>query len=213
MQSGRIHAKNLWRTRANDDHIFKQKVENLTLKDTAVTLLVDFSGSMGGDKIQHATAACLMLNQAITRLGVKTNITGFSDTFQPVEFRIKGWSERLTDDQIVDRFSRASNLMCQNADGESLMFAYHDLMQRPEKKKLLIVLSDGSPCSYGDGDDDELLYNVAKQIEGDKRVSLYGIGIQDRNVQRYYTQRTTISEAHELEDKLLDVVQKQILGS
>ena len=217
-RKGRVHPRSLWKARVGDDHLFRTKVENLSLKDTAVTLLVDFSGSMAGDKIEHAANACVMLNHAITSLGVSVNVLGFTDgnvkgVSCPIEYRIQQFGERLSSDQIIERMNRCCSKMEQNSDGESLLHAHHSLLQRPEKKKVLVVLSDGSPASTQMGDDDGFLAKVVGEIEKQGVVRLYGIGIQDRNVERYYRNRCVISRAEELEDKLLEVVKNQVVQS
>ena len=212
---GRVHPRALWKTSANDDHVFRTKVENVNLKDVAVTVMVDFSGSMGGERINHATKAALMLNQAITRLGVKVAITGFTDahadSIQPCDLLIQQHGERISDDEMLRRFGMCASLMQQNADGESLLSAYNIIMRRPEKRKVIVVLSDGQPCSWNPGDDRWLLRKVVSEVE-QSGVALYAIGIQSGAVNNYYKNRCVISDVDELEDKLLEVVKTQIIG-
>ena len=38
-----------------------------------------------------------------------------------------------------------------NSDGDAVSMAYDRLKQRPESRKILLVLSDGKPCSSGIG--------------------------------------------------------------
>jgi cobalamin biosynthesis protein CobT len=42
-------------------------------------------------------------------------------------------------------------------------------------------------------------------------LSVYAVGIQSDAVNRYYKNRCTINNAHELEEKLLEVVRDQII--
>jgi cobalamin biosynthesis protein CobT len=207
---GKLNSRSLWKCKTNDPHIFKQKVENLNLKSTAVSLLVDFSGSMGGDKIDHAVSACLMLNDAIAKLQIPVEIEGFTDDARPVQYIIKKFDERLTEDEIKRRMSMCASYMGSNSDAESLLHSYGRLLQRTEKKKVLIVLSDGQPASSGYGCDVTMLREVVKQI-GNGPVKLYGIGIMSDAVENYYPNRTVLKSASDLESCLLDVVKKQIV--
>ena len=209
-RKGKLNSRSLWKCKTNDPHIFKQKVENLNLKSTAVSLLVDFSGSMGGDKIDHAVSACLMLNDAIAKLQIPVEIEGFTDDSRPVQYIIKKFDERLTEDEIKRRMSMCASYMGSNSDAESLLHSYGRLLQRTEKKKVLIVLSDGQPASSGYGCDVTMLREVVKQI-GNGPVKLYGIGIMSDAVENYYPNRTVLKSASDLESCLLDVVKKQIV--
>ena len=213
---GRVNPRGLWRVGVNDDKVFRTKVENLNLKDVAVTVLVDFSGSMGGERIEHATKAALLLNQAITRIGVPVAVTGFSDALvrskpRPLSLRIQQHGERLSDDELLRRFGMAATRMQNNSDGEAVLDALSVLLKQQSKRKVLVVLSDGYPASWADGDDDWYLNKVVKEAESVPNLSVYAVGIQSDAVNRYYKNRCTINNAHELEEKLLEVVRDQII--
>lgn len=211
-KSGKLCSKNLHRAKAGNPYIFKRKADTLNLKDTEVMVLIDFSGSMGGRKIGHACHAAVLLNDAIAKIGVPIEIRGFSDESDgPLDFRIKEFGERVTTDTLIGRFSTCAKSMWNNADGENILQAWHDISRRPSKRKVIVVLSDGSPASSSRYDDDDFLTKVVKDVEA-SGVSIYGIGICDNNVERYYTHRCVITKADELEHKLLDVVKRQILN-
>ena len=55
----------------------------------------------------------------------------------------------------------------QNADGESILVFGRDLLNRPETKKIMIVLSDGYPqCTYG-LDENTFLIQSIQQLENE----------------------------------------------
>ena len=62
-----------------NERIFKNKIENKTL-DAAITVLVDMSGSMNGDKAYYALASTLLLNEVSSTLNIPVEILGFTDT-------------------------------------------------------------------------------------------------------------------------------------
>ncbi len=217
MKRGRLSTKNIYRctmteTGSYQEKIFKKQITNDVL-DTAVLVLTDMSGSMGGQKIVHAGKATAMLNEAIGRLHIPLKIVGFTETRNTVRHNVfKNFDSKITEDNLLRNFAQAAHdCMHNNADGDSVLWGYQQLLSRPEKRKLLIVLSDGSPAGYR-GDGDSYTKNVVSQIEKEKRVEIYGIGIMDRNVQRYYTNNKVIEKADELETALLNVIKSKVIN-
>ena len=94
-------------------------------------------------------------------------------------------------------------LLKENIDGEALTWAYQRLSVRPERRKILMVISDGAPI-----DDSTLsanpgkflerhLQDIIKQVEADEAVELTAIGI-GHDVTQYYKRAATISNVNEL---------------
>jgi len=98
-------------------------------------------------------------------------------------------------------------LLKENIDGEAILWALKRLNARPEKRKILMVISDGAPV-----DDSSISVNVKSfldahlrqviaQIEGSRSVELLAIGI-GHDVKRYYQNAVTIRDIGELGDKM-----------
>jgi cobaltochelatase CobT len=96
-----------------------------------------------------------------------------------------------------------AGLLKENIDGEALLWAYRRLMGRPERRRILMVISDGAPV-----DDSTLSVNpgnylerhlreVIREIESRDFVELIAIGI-GHDVTRYYRRAVTIVDAEEL---------------
>ena len=117
----------------------------------------------------------------------------------------------LSTEELVSRFNHAGSYMSQNCDGDSVLFAYHRLLAQPTKRKVLIVLSDGSPASSKGGDIVSYTSAVIKAIEADHRVDIIGVGIMDRNVERFYKHHEHIKKADEIESALLKLIEKKIV--
>ena len=100
--------------------------------------------------------------------------------------------------------------MSSNADGESILWAYHRLIQQPNPRKLLIVLSDGSPAG-GNGGIVQFTKKTIKEIERQKQCEIYGIGIMDSNVKHFYSNWAVINHADELEGALLKLISDYII--
>ena len=118
----------------------------------AVSLLVDESGSMNySDRASYARAAAIILQDFCAALNIPFCCMGHtSDT-------IKSWTD--TDVQLfsyadftsVDKNDKYRLMAIRprhnNRDGAALRFVGEHLAKRPEKTKLLLIISDGQPMS------------------------------------------------------------------
>jgi cobalamin biosynthesis protein CobT len=77
---------------------------------------------------------------------------------------------------------------------------------------MLIVFSDGSPADSPNGSDpDASLIQVTEAIRKRKLVSLHGIGICDRNVQRYYGDNAkVVTNLPDLEKVLIETLRDNV---
>jgi hypothetical protein len=213
-RSGKLSTKNLYKVNKSiaASAVFKRKDENFLL-DTAVTVLGDFSGSMGGQKIVHSMKAMLMLNEAIGKLNVPLEMLGFTDDYNgPVHYIFKHFNSKVSSEILEGHLLKGSNHLSCNADGESIMWAFERLAAQRKKRKILIVLSDGSPAANGEGDCYAYTKKVIKEIEDKTPIEIYGLGIMDDNVLDLYKHSSVINGAEELERELINVIQHKILG-
>lgn len=193
------------------DRVFKRKIVNNTL-DTAVTLLVDCSGSMEGSKIEHAAAAAGMMNNVMNNvLHVNTEVLGFTEHGRThVIYEIKRFgSKKQTPESIGSKL--VDTRLSTNVDGESLMYAYNRIKGRKEKRKIIFILSDGMPCGGGvKGNIGEYTKQVIQHIEKSK-VELYAIGIH-HDCSRMYKHSICIDDPSTLEQHLLEVLKNTLIG-
>lgn len=212
---GKIHNRNVYKATMKDtgdyqSRIFKKKVTNNIL-DTVLYILVDQSGSMGGEKYKHAAKAACLLNDSISCLRIPFEITTFTDDGSPLHTIVKAFNENLTNEKLIERFSRSANYMGDNADGESILWAFSELRRRRETRKVLLVLSDGQPaCSRGG------IMTFTKEVIAEIQrspVEIYGLGIMDDTVSRFYKEHKVIYSANELEEALLNVIRNKLLRS
>ena len=211
---------------------YKREIDS-DFRDTVVTLLLDNSGSMRGRPISTAAICADLLARTLERCGVGVEILGFTTrAWKGGEARQK-WANggripshpgRLNDlrhivykeaDAPWRRARRNLGLMLregllkENIDGEALEWAHGRLAWRGEKRKILLVISDGAPI-----DDSTLAVNragflerhlrqVIARIERDGMVELLAIGI-GHDVTRYYRRAVTINSPDQLADALID---------
>lgn len=218
-KKGRVHRKNLYRAAVPqvgngewNAKVFKEKYKSDVL-DVAVTVLTDFSGSMMGPKVCHAIDASCMLHDSISKsLHVPLEVLAFSELYARTVIGVaKEFDERVSSEKVRENLVQTGQFMSQNADGDAILWAYRRLRGRKEKRKILIVLSDGSPASSRNGDAMGFTQNVVKEIENEGIVEIVGVGIMDRNVDLIYTNRETINRADQLEAAVLSIIKRKII--
>ena len=193
------------------ERVFKKRVTNNTL-DTALTVLVDCSGSMAGHPYVCAGRAAMMLNQALGMTPVKYSIVGFTyRRGKPEHYVFKDFGERVSEDKMLQMFASTARHMADNSDGESVLWAYDKLRQQKSNRKMIITLSDGCPCASGQPYAYEFAKRVINGIVERGDCEMYGIGIMDRTVERLYPYNSVINKADELEGALLNVIKNRIL--
>lgn len=246
---GKLDPRALYRVPQNDPRVFTQKEEHVS-KDTAVTLLVDNSGSMGGAKLRLAMMAAYALSTTLNAVKIAHEVIGFTTggfggraVDQQVQRDLQeeiskgaraneGWYgsgrpntgrgrgvyyDRTTPlvmpiykdfDEPVSPAVKArmafmafaQNGLNGNIDGESVEIAAERLLKRPERRKVILVLSDGRPA--GSTRCEPHLSAVVKGL--DKRgVECVGIGIMDDSVNRFYPRHIILRRADELPNEVM----------
>ena len=210
---------------------FKHEKE-IELRDTVVTCLIDNSGSMRGRPIRLAAIAADMMARTLERCGVKVEILGFTTRAWKGGRARERWLAagrpsqpgRLNDlrhivykpaDTPWLRARLGFGLMLrepilkENIDGEALAWAYARLMSRLERRKILIVVSDGAPvddatlsANSGSFLEDHLRHIIA-MIEDSRHVELTAIGIV-HDVTSYYRRAVTLVDADQLGGAITD---------
>lgn len=194
--------------------IFKRRTVTQAL-DTSVMVLVDCSGSMRhSEKFLNAFAAAYGLHDVCSSLGVAHSIVGFTERTKDHHILpiFKGFSEgRVNDALLCRRFSVAASHMDQNADGDSIRWAASQLRKRKEPRKLLMVLSDGSPAGCRNGDLYGFTQKVIEEIENDNAIEIMGIGLNDTNVRALYRQSVVIESIPQIPERILEILRDNVL--
>jgi nitric oxide reductase NorD protein len=147
-------ATSLLRGDGADDKLYQRKI--LNVRDIACAVLVDASSSteerVGGRRIIDIE------KDAIALLGSALSMIG--DAFAVYSFFSMGRSniffstpKRFSDSWNSDTIRRVGGIQANagNRDGAAIRHASAALAARPEKTKLLILLSDGIPADAGYG--------------------------------------------------------------
>lgn len=213
---GKLHNGSLHRVLSGDtrqaEKVFRQRVVSDTT-DTAVCLLVDCSGSMSGKKFEMACAGAGALSTALTPINITHSVCGFTNTVideYPIVWQFKKFAERVTSNEMVSRFKLASNCLWQNSDGDAIAYATSSLLSRKETRKVLIVLSDGSPAGRDWAGDISSYTKQSIDMATKHGVDVYGIGICDRNVVRYYEKNVVVDDLQQLAPTILSIIDRSI---
>jgi cobaltochelatase CobT len=204
---------------------FKQEFDS-PFPSTAVTLLIDHSGSMRGRPMQIAALTVEIIARVLERCGVRCEVLGFTtrdwDGGEPArKWAADGYPEQpgrlnalehivIKGADVPWRRARVSlglflhdEMLKENIDGEAVAWAHGRLMARGERRRILIVISDGTPMDeatfaangfeYLDGH----LAAIVEDIERRSAVQLAAIGI-GHDVSRFYRNATRISRIDDL---------------
>lgn len=157
--------------------IFKQR-EDPDRVDYAFTLLVDVSGSMGGDKMRETFKAVVAIVEVLNRLGVKVEVLGFDGK----TYEFKKFGESLSSKSRGKIGSLPAAGGGGTRDAQAIYTAATRLMAQRAKEKYLLVLTDGMS---GMG---EQLERIVAEIRAQGEVKLIGFGIGPGTefVDRYY---------------------------
>ena len=210
---------------------YKQE-KDMDFRDTAVTILIDSSGSMRGRSITIAAMCADILGRTLERCAVRVEILGFTTRAWRGGQARERWIAagkpaspgRLNDlrhiiykpaDAAWHRCRRNLGLMMreeqlkENIDGEALIWAHNRLVVRAEERKILMVISDGLPV-----DNSTLLVNPSNyleqhlkyaidMIETHSQVQLIAIGI-GHDVTHHYRRAVTLTDAEQLGGAMTD---------
>ena len=215
-KKGKLHTGSLHRLVSGNDKVaecvFRQRVVSDTT-DTAVCLLVDCSGSMSGRKFDMACAGAGTLAEALKPLNIAYSIYGFTNTVaeeEPIVWLFNEFNEKTTQSELIKRFATASGGLWQNSDGDGIAYATARLAQRKEHRKVLLVLSDGSPCGREHAGDIEAYTLQTIQHAEKMGVDVYGIGICDDNVTRFYKKNVIVNDLNNLSPTILSIIDRSI---
>jgi cobalamin biosynthesis protein CobT len=255
-RNGRLDSTRLDQVPLGQPKVFRERIEGKSV-NTAVTLLIDLSGSMSGRVVTHdekgnrkptnlsrkglAQRAAIALGESLDKCGVAVEILGFScdgcadskwhhaiydyrnslpnhsadkfDRYEPIDMYVfKAFDESMKAAiPAMGGIEKAGG--GNNADGESVLYAVDRLLKRTEKKRILMVLSDGFPA-YGKGYNTNVQQHTRDCVEyvKTKGIECIGIGIDSDAVKHFYPKYVVLRDVTELPGVVLDQIAKMILG-
>ena len=140
--AGQLVPERLWKIgRTDDDKLFNRKKRSDD-SEFVIDVLIDSSGSQAGRQAQVA-AQGYIISEALSQAGIPHRVTGYCAFWgYTVLQRFRDYEDPRETNERIFQFRAYAN----NRDGLALKTVGSSLMERPEKNKILIVLSDGKPC-------------------------------------------------------------------
>jgi nitric oxide reductase NorD protein len=151
----------------------------LKTRDLSVVVLMDLSESTneamaGSDKtvLQLTREAATLVSTAISGIGDPFALHGFaSDGRHDVQYyRFKNFEQKF-DDEAKSRLAGMKGGLSTRM-GAALRHAGHHLLKQPERRKLILLVTDGEPADIDERDPQHLRHDAKKAVE-----ELYSTGV------------------------------------
>jgi cobaltochelatase CobT len=183
-------------------------------RETVVTLLIDHSGSMKGQRLLAAAATASAIVDCLCGLDIKVEVLGFTTVSWRGGRAREDWKRRKLDKpgrlcELLHIIYRSADdphpgigrgvrqmlrpdLPKENIDGEAIEWALGRLRDRVEPNKVLIVLSDGAPVDdatlHANGPDYlfDHLKAVVSRIEAEGDIAIGAVDICSGHARRVY---------------------------
>lgn len=202
---GKLCPSRLHALTAHNPRVFLKRGEKRQTS-TAVHLLMDCSGSMSGARMELASRACYAVALALEQCrGVNVGVTAFpgSDTRLGITVTpILRHGER-----VHHKFSMSGTGFTPLA--EALWWVMQRMCPLKEERKIILILSDGSPDSV------PAARHALKQVSA-LGFEVMGLGIQDNNLELLLPPlgmpTRTIHNLPELASAMFGMLQKALLG-
>lgn len=233
LDEGDLDGGELPHVRMGRTNVFSDIVRNRLL-DVSIGLLIDCSGSMRSDNpmfpAYYAKRTAIALAESWEMLrGVDYTVMGWTNPWNtaprvPAEdrehyivrscfryFMFKDWHEKLS--HTRGRFEHIVG-HDENADGEAVMMAAERVASRPQKRKMLIVISDGYPSCHGIPGDLSYSYlkEVCKRIESIESMQLLGVGAGTDAPKQFYKNHIVVDNLQYLASRVFNGIDQLVRG-
>lgn len=199
-----------------DKRCFSTKKAPEDYPDMAVSLLVDQSGSMSGQRIQEAMKAAMLVYDFCTGINIPVSVAGHSVVEAGhVKYDIYTEHDKISKN---DKY-RLSQMRCGgcNRDGAAINVSASILNKRNERIKLLLIISDGQPNddSYGGESAREDIREIAQKCRRHGiEVIAAAIGDDQERIKEIYQDNyLNISDLNKLPKELVKIIRKRIVNA
>lgn len=227
---GDLDADALYSVRAGNRRVFTQTVKGQTI-DTAISILIDQSGSMSGRKAEAARLMAVALGETFNALNIPFEVIGFHTAYdaagynpngngtarnQAMEYQVyKTFAEKYR--KIQNRFGTIDGYEY-NADPEAVLETAKRLIVRQEQRKIMFVISDGMPRANSVSQailERELKSTVSKVTSAG--IEVIAVGVMTESVEEFYNADTgstsmVVYDIEKLAVNVYKVMKDQLLG-
>lgn len=181
--------------------IYKQRTGKKHEADLLISILLDNSGSMGGQRTNICGKAVIVLAEVCHKLKIPFEIKAFTSRDHPITLIFKNFNqsyEKVKESLMwiveSDSHPDVDGMFCGNVDEVNLEGLWRNMRTRTEEDKIIIVVSDGQTCGSRAN-----LKRVIQKIEKDK-ISVLGLGIQSSCVADIYKDHKLFESSEDLEE-------------
>jgi hypothetical protein len=177
---GRVTPEKLFTLAINEGNCFEVKKKPKKFSGCCY-VLQDNSGSMGSgrnSKRMFASEATARIEYAFKDF-MPLKIVAFDEGGKIVHEVIKNWNDNFHYSCSYNFFHKGRSGCC-NADYHDITIATEELLARPEREKILIVISDGLPCGTKgcNGSPNEAVHEAVEYARA-RGIKVVGIYIDD----------------------------------
>ncbi|TNE44830.1 MAG: hypothetical protein EP343_29705 [Deltaproteobacteria bacterium] len=184
-------------------------------KVTAITLLIDLSGSMEGEKAEAALCGTVLLAETLSRIKVPFSVLGFQDEVLPFHNFGEPMSPYVRQKigempmEVSGNRPHGHNCPEYNDDGPCLREAADFLLEQSAYERILIAVSDGYPEGRRSSPQD--LTNTIRELSKEP-INLIGVGLgpDTQHVKEFYPQSIAEVPVNQFADKLGDLLRKSL---
>lgn len=202
LRRGKLSSRNLYRVSTDDDRIFSKRERGVGIRDFAVSIVIDQSGSMRGREITEARRSAWAMAETFNRLHIPFAVTGFTTECGIVNIRYKGFGDSWENKR--EAFNNALVAMSGNCDMHSINACFKELIAYPATERLLVVISDGQPCP----EPNEYLKEAVPLWM--REVTVVGIGLSYDAISEFYPVHV-VTDANGLAAELAAVLKRELL--
>ena len=181
LSDGDLDENSLWKIHTGDFE-FVHELKDVTSKPQhALGILLDQSGSMGGNRMKESREVVMLLTAALDAYpSIKKVVYGFTSQtggcFKDVD--MLPYIKPGVDNRHL---LAGANAICNNIDGMAIKHISDELLKVNDvDNQYLFIISDGQPSGF-DYDGDPAIKHTAKCVENARKrgIKVFGIGICD----------------------------------
>lgn len=163
-RSGRLNPSSLHRLKSGDTRVFRKKVD-IRAKNTAVSLVIDQSGSMGWDnKIEKAAVAAYAFSEVLNRIKIPFETIGFTTGTYPGGYSGPDsfYQKRL---EYIEEFREQTGRYSFSRDDVMKLFSYKTFEERFEyRQKSRLAVPYSRRADMGANIDGESIMFAASRL-------------------------------------------------
>lgn len=220
-RKGVLDTSKLYKFAMKDYNMFMKKGTPVTT-DYAVFILQDGSGSMQEDAKEFQSAKAMAVMEEGLKGIIPFKVSTFSvdwNSRSVVHYTAKDWNENNLTSNYSYSFHRSRRATGGNKDGYSIRVATAELLRRPEKDRILIILSDGLPSDYDEGYKEGMV-DVKQAVKEARKKGIHVVSLifgtedfRDYNIDKYkfmYDKNIISCQPEQITNKLVKMLKKII---